>query len=592
MNLTPGLYEQILTEGLKLKLQAIDQRMVGRRTLHQAEAANRLALHLSRQIESALGALSEKERLTVGVQVARELLEKLAQLTGVSNLVSEMPLDPGEVLCSISALLPDSTPKLVEAPLIPLLDTTLLTNAPGEPRVGHQLVTEIQSAQRIDILMAFIRLTGITPMKEALRRHLANGGQVRVLTTTYTGSTQNEALEMLSDLGADVRVSYDVTTTRLHAKAWLFYRESGVSTAYIGSSNLTHSAQVTGLEWNVRVSGMRNPDVLDKVRAVFESYWENRDFQKYDREEFQRQTLNARSIAPVMILSPLAVEPRPFQERLLDELAISRLQGWHRNLLVSATGTGKTVMAALDYARLRPVLRRDRLLFVAHRHEILDQSQRTFRHVLRDPSFGELWIGGRRPKHFEHVFESIQSLNAGSFDHLPPDYFDVVIVDEFHHAAAPSYEALLTHLAPVELLGLTATPERADGVSVLDWFSGRISAELRLWDAIDQNYLSPFFYYGIHDGSDLTQIPWRRGTGYDIEGLTNLLTGCDAWAEFVVNQFIEKTECEATVRALGFCVSVRHARHMATVFNKAGIASLAVWADSPEEERKQALKSP
>lgn len=590
MKLPAGLYEQLVTESLNLRLASFDGSVVKRRGLHQAEAANRLALHLSRQLESALTALPEKDRVSTAIQVARALMEKLEQLSGISNVGAEMPVSSGEILRAITTLLPDGTPRDIESPLIPLLDTTLLTNAPGEPRVGHQIVTEIQSAHRIDILMAFIRLTGINPMKDALRRHILEGGQVRVLTTTYTGSTQCEALDALSDLGAEVRVSYDVTTTRLHAKAWLFYRESGFSTAYIGSSNLTHSAQVTGLEWNVRVSGARNPDVLDKVRAVFDSYWESSDFRKYDRSEFQRQTATRRDDGSLISLSPLAVEPRPFQERLLEELAVSRLQGWHRNLLAAATGTGKTVMAALDYARLRSVLRRDRLLFVAHRQEILDQSQRTFRHVLREPAFGEQWIGGQRPKEFEHVFASIQSLNAAKLEHLEPDHFDVVIVDEFHHAAAPSYESLLTRLNPVELLGLTATPERADGLSVLDWFGGRIAAELRLWDAIDQNYLCPFFYYGVHDGLDLRDIPWRRGSGYDVEELTNVLTGGDVWAEFVLKQFREKTENSMCVRALGFCVSVRHANHMAAVFKKAGIASVAIWGDSSEAERVNALK--
>jgi superfamily II DNA or RNA helicase/HKD family nuclease len=591
MKFQTGLYEQLVTEGLHLKIASLDARVIQRRGLHQAEAANRLALHLSRQIESVLSALPEKERVSAAIQVARALLDKLGHLTNTSNLGAEMPVSTGEILHAVTKLLPDGTPMEIDSPLIPLLDTTLLTNAPGEPRVGHQIVTEIQSAQRIDILMAFIRSTGIHPMREALRRHIRDGGQVRVLTTTYTGSTQYEALDALAELGADVRVSYDLTTTRLHAKAWLFYRETGFSTAYIGSSNLTHSAQVTGLEWNVRVSGARNPDVLDKVRAVFDSYWEGGDFRKYDRSEFQRQTVTARSEGLSILLSPLAVEPRPFQERLLEELAVSRLQGWHRNLLVAATGTGKTVMAALDYARLRGVLRRDRLLFVAHRQEILDQSQRTFRHVLREPGFGEQWIGGRRPKDFEHVFASIQSLNAANFEHLEPGHFDVVIIDEFHHAAAPSYESLLQRLTPVELLGLTATPERADGLSVLDWFDGRIAAELRLWDAIDQNYLCPFFYYGVHDGLDLSEIPWRRGSGYDVEELTNLLTGGEVWAEFVVKQFREKTENSMGVRALGFCVSVRHANHMAAVFNKAGIRSVAIWGNSPEEERRSALRA-
>ena len=198
----------------------------------------------------------------------------------------DAPLEPGTVLRAVLGRTPDGRPETLPEPLIPLLDTTLLTNAPGEPRVGNQLLTELHSADRIDVVMAFIRRSGIGPLVETLRRHCESGRQLRVLTTTYTGSTEGRALDVLRDLGADVRISYDTTTTRLHAKAWLFHRRSGFSTAYIGSSNLTHSAQVSGLEWNVSVSGARNPDVIDKVAAVFESYWNSGDFVPYDAETF------------------------------------------------------------------------------------------------------------------------------------------------------------------------------------------------------------------------------------------------------------------------------------------------------------------
>ena len=187
------------------------------------------------------------------------------------------------------------------------------------------------------------------------------------------------------------------------------------------------------------------------------------------------------------------------------------------------------------------------------------------------------------------MFASIQSLRNADLDDLAPDHFDVVIVDEFHHAAAPSYERLLQHLEPRELLGLTATPERADGLPVLNWFDDRIAAELRLWDAIDQQHLSPFHYFGIHDGLDLREIPWRRGRGYDVAGLTNLYTSSDAWARGVVQEVGERAEDLATMRALGFCVSVEHARFMARVFAEAGIPSVAIWGDTPEAERTAAL---
>ncbi len=503
--------------------------------------------------------------------------------------LSDVLADAGAVVRAVCAKLPDGKAEFIPPPLIPLLDTALLTNAPGEPRVGSQVLAEVHSADRIDVLMAFIRKSGIAPLVDALRGHCANGRGLRILTTTYTNSTEAAALEMLVALGADVRVSYDVTGTRLHAKSWLFHRESGFSTAYIGSSNLTHSAQITGLEWNVRVSGARNPDVLEKMSAVFESYWNSGDFLPYDSEVFAQATAR-QGDEETLVLSPIELRLEPFQERLLEEIATSREQGHHRNLLVSATGTGKTVMAAVDYARLRERLPRARLLFVAHRKEILAQSLRTFRHALREQSFGELWVDGQHPDRFDNVFASIQSLNAQGLEHLQPQHFDIVVVDEFHHAAAKSYTELLEHVKPVELLGLTATPERSDGLSVTTFFDDRIAAELRLWDAIDQQRLSPFMYFGIHDGMDLRDVPWRRGRGYDTEVLSNLLTGSDAAARLVLKELQQRVDSLSRMRTLGFCVSVEHARFMARVFSEAGILSAAVWADTPGPVRQKALE--
>ncbi|MGK3971479.1 DUF3427 domain-containing protein [Sorangium sp. So ce118] len=585
-----GLYEILITEAVASGLRDLDASLEARTgALRPAEAADRVALHLSRIVQRTIAGVPDAERVRVGVGLARRIIEQIEEVIVGAEVRPDAPVEPATVLRAIAQRQPDGRPETIPEPLIPLLDTTLLTNAPGEPRVGHQLLTEVRSADRIDVVMAFVRRSGIAPLLEALRVHCEAGRALRVLTTTYTGSTEATALDALLKIGAGVRVSYDTGTTRLHAKAWLFHRASGFSTAYIGSSNLTHTAQTSGLEWNVRVSGARNPDVVDKVAAVFEGYWNSGDFVPYDREEFLGRAEQAAGGAIAVMISPIELRPEPFQERLLEQIALSRERGHHRNLLVSATGTGKTVMAAIDYARLREALPRARLLFVAHREEILEQSLATFRQGLRDHAFGELWVGGRRPQRFEHVFASIQSLAAAGLDHLDARHFDVVIIDEFHHAAAPSYRALLEHVQPVELLGLTATPERSDGLPLLGWFDDRIAAELRLWDAIDQHRLVPFVYHGIHDGLDLRDVPWRRGRGYDIDGLSKLLTANDMWARQVVAEVAAHVDDVRRMRALGFCVSIEHARFMARVFREAGIAATAVWGDSPDGERRAAL---
>ncbi len=589
--LRAGLHESLVTSRLEQLLGDLPDDVLTYELaeLIAAEASDRVSRHVARLLARAIDAAPESERAVVAIRLAIDALTSVAeQVEPRLGIRDEMPEAPGRVLHAVLGRRPDGKPEVIERPLTPLLDTTLLTNARGEPSVGHELRAEVHSADAIDVVMAFIRWSGVRPLMEVLRRHCTEGKPVRVLTTTYTNSTEQRALDELVALGAEVKVSYDVEATRLHAKAWMFHRESGYSTAYIGSSNLTHMAQVTGLEWNVRVSGVRNPDVIAKMAAVFASYWESRDFVLYDPDEFRERTKTAARAGA--LLPPIEIELRPFQEALLDQLDLARHQGHHRNLLVAATGTGKTVMAAVDYARLRPTMGRDRLLFVAHREEILDQSQRWFQLALRDATFGEKWVGGQRPSRFEHVFASIQSLNASGVRRIDPERFDMVIVDEFHHAAAPSYEALLDHLVPRELLGLTATPERSDGLDVLRHFEGRIAAELRLWDAIDQQYLAPFAYFGIHDGLDLREVPWRRGQGYDVAALTNVLTADHAWARRVIQEVGRKIDDPSAMRALGFCVSVAHARFMASQFTQAGLPSEAIWADTPRDERVDALR--
>jgi len=590
-NLDPGVYEALLTGELERRLTTLVAEAVTPelRGLADAEASDRLSRHVAMAVSRAIEAIPEQGRAQAGANLISKVIDALAQMSDVISQGADSPLDPVRVLSAILRRNPDGSSAVLELPMTPLLDTTLLTNSRGEPAIGYELRAEIHSSDEIDVVMAFVRWSGIRPILDALRRHCQEGKSLRVLTTTYTNSTELRALEELDALGANIKVSYDTASTRLHAKAWLFKRNSGYSTAYIGSSNLTHSAMVTGLEWNVRVSGIRNPDVLSKMTAVLDTYWASGDFVVFDAQEFRERTETPEA-NDTLRLSPIEIRLMSFQERLLEQVELARTQGHHRNLLVAATGTGKTVMAAVDYARLRERLSGNRLLFVAHREEILRQSQATFAHALRDASFGEMWLAGRRPIAFDHVFASIQSLNHSGLSNLSPTHFDVVIVDEFHHAAAPSYRELLDHVAPQELLGMTATPERTDGLDILKYFDGPIAAELRVWDAIDQQYLVPFSYFGVHDGIDLTDVPWNRGTGYDVNALTNVLTADHAWVRRVVEQVRRKTGDPHSMRALGFCVSVAHARFMADQFRAVGISAVAIWAESTTHARAAALQ--
>lgn len=590
-DLPAGLYERLLTVALAERVAALDGRAIVEE-LDDDDAHVAIARHVSRLMARALRDLSDDERTAAQARVANAVL---ADLRGASSKSfdgdgDDLVVPPRHLREVLGAPDPAGVRHALDRPTIPLSASALLVNARGEPGVGGEVNRELASADAVDLLIPFVRWTGVRIVKDRLAEVIARGGRVRVIASTYLGSSEPRALEALIALGAKVKISYDTTSTRLHAKAWLFERKSGFSTALIGSSNLSNTAMVDGLEWNVRLSTADTPTVLDTFRATFEGYWADPHVEEYDAERFAAAVKRERP-EEREALSPFDLVAYSHQTRILEQLEVERERhGRWRNLVVAATGTGKTVVAALDYRRLRAA-RRDSmsLLFVAHRKEILEQSRRVFRYALRDGAFGELYVDGARPGEWQHVFASVQSLSTLNLDDLAPDRFDMVIVDEFHHAAARTYERLLNHLEPKVLLGLTATPERTDGKSVLEWFDGRFAAEVRLWDAIDDAQLCPFQYFGVHDDVDLSELEWKRG-GYDVAGLDNLYTGNDARLTKVLRSVRDIVDDPLRMRALGFCVSVAHAHYMAERFTRAGIPSVAVSGQTSNDERAGALR--
>ena len=585
--LPEGLYESVLSRALAERLQRhnLASEFGG---IDDADLPDVLVRHLIPTLRRAFtGRRDSGDRLLL----AAELLEFLQS-------EDESPVAQQQLLALTRPEGPGQRPwaGLRHRPVIPLSESALLTNAQGDPSVGAELRAEIGTADRVDLLMAFVMWPGLRILEDQLRGLRERGARFRVITTTYLGGTERAALDRLArDCGAEIRVQYDARRSRLHAKAWLFGRSTGFDTGYVGSSNLTRAALLDGIEWNVRLSRVAGPALLDKFQGTFESYWNSDQFEAYspdsDRDRLDdalAQARGARGPQASTVVSGLQVRPFPYQRAILDAVAAERaVHDRHRNLIVAATGTGKTVMAALDHESLcsddRPSL-----LFVAHRREILEQSLRTYREVLRDGDFGEAYFEGTRPERWRHVFASIQSLSSHGVTSIPADAFDVVVVDEFHHAEAHSYRALLDHLRPRELLGLTATPERGDGADVRTFFGGRTAAELRVWDAIDAGLLSPFHYFGIADNTDLTRVRWQRGR-YDEAELSRLYTGNTARAALVVEQVRDKILDPLSMRALGFCVSVEHARYMAEVFRGVGIPAAAVSATTSSADRSAAI---
>jgi superfamily II DNA or RNA helicase/HKD family nuclease len=588
----PGPRDHLITRALECDLSALDAEVLDEQPLDPAEAPDRLARHAMGELQVALDGAESADAQAERVNALLRGFDPSDELGGEVAL-------PARVLQGIKGRSPlgDVVP-LPPPPATPFSQSDLLVNGEGQPNVGSELRAELATADSVDLVCAFVIWSGVRHLRAALAGVKERGGRVRVITTTYMGATEKRAVDELVALGAEVRVAFDARTTKLHAKAWLLERESGLTTAFVGSSNLSHTALFDGLEWNVRLSSMDAAHVIDRVRMTFESHWASEHFEAYDPaingEELQLALSehDRRSLGEASTISfaSLDVRPYPHQQRMLEALTVERdRHDRHRNLIVAATGTGKTVVAALDYRQLVEQEGRDlSLLFVAHRAEILRQSLATYRAVLRNGTFGEIHGEGRTAQG-RHVFAMVQSLHADRLDQIAQDTFDVVVVDEFHHAAASTYDRLLNHLAPQELLGLTATPERLDGKDVTDWFDHRIAVELRLWEAIDQGFLVPFQYFGVADGTDLSHLSWRRG-GYVLDELSQVLSNDDLRVAKLLEALQRIVFDVGSMRALGFCVSKEHARFMARKFSDAGVRSVALTGDDPPDVRAQSLR--
>jgi superfamily II DNA or RNA helicase len=568
-------------------------------TLDPTDAHEALTRHIAELASRALRATGGSDPVAISrqVELANRIVAAIGDLAPESATYADAVAQPARTLLAVAEA--PSIPGPVsfpERPATPLSTSALLVNGRGQPRIGYEVTRELASANDVDLLCAFIKWQGLRVLEKALLGLRERGGRVRVITTTYMGATDQRALDRLVELGADVKISYETRTTRLHAKAWLFRRATGMWTAYVGSSNMSRTALTDGLEWNVRLSSVEQAHLLETFAETFDSYWADPSFETYDPNrdgERLREALRAESGGPSdfpIQITSLDVRPYGYQREILDELEAQRtIHDRWRNLVVMATGTGKTVVSALDYKRLRDAGTVDRILFIAHREELLVQSLSTFRHVLRQGDFGELYVGGQRPREWRHVFGSVQSLTQLDLNELKPAHFDLVVVDEFHHAMASTYRRLLEHLTPKVLVGLTATPERTDGADVREWFDGRTAVELRLWEALEQGLLAPFQYFGMHDDVALEQVRWKRGRGYDITELTNVYTGDDHRVRLILQAVHDKVENPGRMRALGFCVSIQHTEFMAQRFSAAGIPSQAITSQSSREERASAL---
>lgn len=603
MALPDGLYDQLLTEALwdaVSRTTGEDGRTLGLLRIEDApeRLADALALQLTRILDDVEG--DGPDKLRRQLDLVNSILVDLRRRHGNNSDGVDVFSSPPQLLRAIH--------RQVSAPVMPetgLASPWLFTAGKGSPSLLTELRREMAACDQVDILVSFITHSGVRKLLDILQSVTAVGAdgrprtRMRVLTTTYTGATEVLALDELARLpGCEIRVSLDGRRTRLHAKAWLFRRQTGFSSAYVGSANLSGAALMGGLEWTVKFTERGQPDLFERASAHFETLWEDNEFQRYDpANPAHRAALGEalrRESGEDIVARPtyFDLEPKTYQQEMLDQLQIERdLDRW-RNLVVAATGTGKTVVAAFDYKRLcMQEGGRPRLLFVAHREEILKQALRTYREVLRDHSFGEVLAGGAEPQRFDHVFATIDSVAARDLVvRCGAEHWFVVVVDECHRLAADRFDAFVTTVRPRVLLGLTATPERSDGKPILGYFDSRPdgspAVELRLWHALDQQLLSPFEYYACDDDTDFSSVPWQQAG--EQAAIDKLVTGNDVRARLVLDEWRRLAGDPTRGRALVFCVSVDHAQYMTDSLNQAGVKAVCVVGDTPLEKRRRA----
>jgi superfamily II DNA or RNA helicase len=599
-----GIYEEIVTKLVKNKIEQLDPEKfyIKEVLIDKAEASEILTLRLSQTIKYALNTLKGDNILEQQIEIANKIIYFLRDEINRKELdfTQDIIATEGKILKAVfekvDAHFSDLDLHLKEiTPYTRLSHSELFTGGNSDTTLESELRKEILSSNRIDLLVSFIKWKGIIILENALRKFTEAGGKLRVITTTYMGATDYKAIELLSSLpNTEVRISYNTGNERLHAKAYLFFRNTGFHTGYIGSSNFSRSALTDGLEWNLKVTTKEVSHIIDKFQKTFESYWQSNDFETFDSAlhgEKLKTSLSQGKISKGYDLntSYFDIKPFPYQNEILEKLLVERtIHKRYKNLVVAATGTGKTVISAFDYKAFIKDLPTARLLFVAHRKEILQQARATFQGILKDNNFGELWVDGEEPTRYEHVFASVQTLNnrIGTLS-LSASYYDFIIIDEVHHITANSYRPIIRHFEPRILLGLTATPERMDGGDILEDFGGRIAAEIRLPEALNRKLLSPFQYFGITDNVDLKNIRWEKGR-YVASELTSIYTANDGRVKDVLQGLNKYVKDMQEVRALCFCVSIEHAQFMAEKFILAGLkAEYLASTNSHERDDKR-----
>lgn len=618
MEILPGVYETLISQAIEERLQdyARSDYYIKKENIDSAESYKMLADYLAEVVSGILKNYFRdrdvKTTIAGQVDVVNRILRFIEEEWQNIETTSEQLSEASKLqfLRGIYSKVGYSEAQIEEKarnhPVSGYRVSSLFTGG-NDLSMDDEVKRDIQTADQIDWIVSFVKFEGLRLLYDELKDFVSRDDtRLRVITTTYMGATDPKAVRMLYQLRefgqVEIKASFNTRQERLHAKSYIFRRNNSFDTAYIGSSNISRSALTRGLEWNMRVTSVENGHIIHKTQATFDNYWNSDDFEAIDSEEALQRFSDAiwkerhKSGTDDSVQEYLTrFERKTHQIKVLEKLQYEReVVHSYKNLIIAATGTGKTAISAFDFKdfsqrMIREQGRRARLLFIVHREKILKQARSTFRSVLVDGNFGEIWTGRLAPDsrgNLDHLFITIQTLNNNwdTIDRMGPDYYDYVVIDEVHHSAAGSYREIFDHLRPHILVGLTATPERMDGKEIKCDFNNRFAAEIRLQEALDQQLLSPFDYFCVTDESvDLSRIVCR-GDVYDRSSLNQIYLE-NMKARFgVIQQALDRYLTDSReCKAVCFCCSIEHAEQMARMFQENGYRAKAVTSRNSSE---------
>ena len=614
MELNAGVYEMLISQAIQEKLADFPSSHyhVQEENIDSAESNKMLAEYLTEIVSNILKThfRREKAKDTISAQVdvvnkILQFIEKEWKTDGIETrpdlLSEEHKLHFLRGIYKKVGYTQEQVEALAKNHPVSGYRVSSLFTGGNDISMDDEVRRDIQTADEIDLVVAFIKYEGLRLLIDDLRNFVERENtRLRVMTTTYMGATDPKAIRKLHELAqlghVEIRASFNTKQERLHAKAYIFSRHSNFDTAYIGSSNISRSALTKGLEWNMRVTSVENPHIINKTKATFNNYWNSEDFEPIDTAEaldrFEEAIWNERHKGSRTTNDEASeyvtrFERKTHQIKVLEKLQFEReIVKSSKNLIIAATGTGKTAISAFDFKDynkrcLKEKGRHARLLFVVHREKILKQARSTFRSVMVDGNFGEIWTGRIQPgfrSSLEHLFITIQTLNNNwdTFERMGSDYYDYVVIDEVHHSAAGSYRELFTKLRPEIFIGLTATPERMDGKEIRPDFNNRFAAEIRLQEALNQQLLSPFDYFCVTDDSVDLSLVVCRGDAYDKSELNRLYNNNTQRFGIIQRALDTYLTDPHDCKAVCFCCSIEHAEFMDRMFREHHYKSMAV----------------